>query len=303
MKKSETVFIAQESMNQGKQIVSLLEKFGLFWNVNKINLIADGEPTQFYGTQREDTKDVFACVKNGYQVLQNWELAEIITEVAGRFDMGVASGGSLNHGAKVYLQVHTGDLKGIGENHDTVKKYITAMNSHDGSASVGFGMTNVTISCSNTFHAAYKGVSKVRHTMSMMQKIEVLTNEFESVKMEEQTLYDTFRKLANAPASEKTLLDVIKMATSVDASMKEKKASSVYSKYQIGKAQQLHARLAEEMAVKGQTLWGLFSGVTKYTNRDLRTPNRDNATQESKLIGGANKLDNKVFNLLESIIA
>ena len=57
------------------------------------------------------------------------------------------------------------------------------------------------------------------------------------------------------------------------------------------------------LAVKGQTLWGLFSGVTKYTNRDLRTPNRDNATQESKLIGGANKLDNKVFNLLESIIA
>ena len=79
MKKSETVFIAQESMNQGKQIVSLLEKFGLFWNVNKINLIADGEPTQFYGTQREDTKNVFACVKNGYHIFEKLSKFDILS--------------------------------------------------------------------------------------------------------------------------------------------------------------------------------------------------------------------------------
>ena len=288
--------IAQESMGKGEQIVSLLEQFNLLWNVSKINLLTpDGEETRFFGTQRDDTKKVFNCFTDSYKVLQNWELAEMITEVAGEFDMQVARGGMFNDGAKVYLQIHTGDLKGIGENNDTVKKYISAMNSHDGSASVGFGMTNVTISCSNTFHSAYKGVSKIRHTASMRENIDILIREFTKVRQEEFSLYDKFFKLAERPADVQDVKKIVSMATAVDLSTKESEAKDLYSAYQLKTAQQLTTRISEEMAVKGQTLWGLFSGVTKFTNRDMRTPNRDNGTLESKFLGGAGKLDNKVF--------
>lgn len=299
----DSIKIAEELLGQGSRIVGLLDKFNLNWNVNKVNLIADDQPTQFFGTQREDTKEVFACVKKGYQVLQNWELAEIVTEVAGKFDMSVARGGLFQNGGKVFLQVHTGDLRNIGENRDTVKKYITAINSHDGSTSVGFGMSNVTVSCSNSFHAAYRSLNKIRHTMSMHEKIEVLTREFTRVREEEKTLYDTFFKLASAPASTDNIKKIVMASTAVDLNMKTEEARDVYTKYQLGQTKQLVGRIAEEMSQKGETLWGLFSGVTKYTNRDLRTPNRENGVIESKFTGGAGRMDNRAYQILSELVA
>lgn len=299
----ETLKIAQESADKGQQIVQLLEKFGLFWNVNLVNMLTpDQEPTRFYGTQREDTKDVFNTFTKNYQVLQNWELAEMITEVAGKFNMDVAKGGMFGGGGKVYLQIATGQLKGIGINNDTVKKYITAINSHDGSTSLGFGMTNTTISCSNTFHSAYRSVeNKIRHTSSMKERIDALTQQFGAIQEEEKTMYEKFFKLAESPAGVEEIQKIVMMSTAVDLNSKE--SENLYSTRQVNKARQLCTRISEEMAVKGDTLWGLFSGVTKFTNRDLSVSNRDNAVMESKFMGGAGKQDNKVFNYLSSIIA
>jgi hypothetical protein len=299
----ETLRIAQESAHKGEQIVQLLEKFGLFWNVNLVNLITpDEQPTRFYGTQREDTGDVFNCFTKNYTVLQNWELAELITEVAGKFDMDVAKGGMFNNGGKVYLQIATGTLKGIGINNDTVKKYITAINSHDGSTSLGFGMTNTTISCANTFHAAYRSVeNKIRHTSSMKDRVDALSQQFAQVQEDEKTLYEKFFKLADAPAGINEIQQVVQMTTAVD--LNQKVEDNDYSTYQLNQAKQLAARISEEMTIKGETLWGLFSGVTKYTNRDLRYAKRDNAVEESKFLGSAGKHDNKVFNYLSTIIS
>jgi hypothetical protein len=245
---------------------------------------------------------VFNCFTKNYTVLQNWELAELITEVAGKFDMDVAKGGMFNNGGKVYLQIATGTLKGIGINNDTVKKYITAINSHDGSTSLGFGMTNTTISCANTFHAAYRSVeNKIRHTSSMKDRVDALSQQFAQVQEDEKTLYEKFFKLADAPAGINEIQQVVQMTTAVD--LNQKVEDNDYSTYQLNQAKQLAARISEEMTIKGETLWGLFSGVTKYTNRDLRYAKRDNAVEESKFLGSAGKHDNKVFNYLSTIIS
>ena len=76
----------------------------------------------------------------------------------------------------------------------------------------------------------------------------------------------------------------------------------IHSTRKINKAKQLTVRIAEEMTVKGHTLWGLFSGVTKYTNRDLGSPKRENGLLESKIIGKAKRIDNKVFSNLVNVI-
>ena len=284
--------------------VNLLEQFGLFWEVKKVPLITpDGDETDYFGTQRTDTKQVFSTVKNGYQVLQNWELAELITECAGQFDMEVSRGGSFNGGARVYLQIATGEIKGIGKNFDTVQKYLTAMNSHDGSSGVGFGMSNITISCSNTFHRAYKshGMERIRHSMSMRERLDAMLREFEKVKDAEVSLYDKFIRMSEEEATKEDITEVIKLVTGVDVSVKTEQADDLYSKYQLNQTETLFNRIKSETVQKGNTLWGLFNGVTKYTNTDMRVPNRENGLLESKFIGGANKADNKVFKLLSIV--
>jgi light-regulated signal transduction histidine kinase (bacteriophytochrome) len=57
--------------------------------------------------------------------------------------------------------------------------------------------------------------------------------------------------------------------------------------------------IGSEMSVKGETLWGLFSGVTHYTSHVMPTPKRENARLESKYVGNGGNIDNDVY---ESIV-
>ena len=52
------------------------------------------------------------------------------------------------------------------------------------------------------------------------------------------------------------------------------------------------------MSSKGETLWGLFSGVTHYTSHVLPVPKRDNARLESKYVGTGASVDNDAFAMI-----
>jgi len=75
-------------------------------------------------------------------------------------------------------------------------------------------------------------------------------------------------------------------------------AEKEYSSLNINKAMKLTTRIAEETIQKGRTLWGLFSGVTSYTNRDVR--NKRNDILESKMVGSGYKIDNKAYDYVEA---
>lgn len=292
-------------LEQGKRTSELLDKFDLNWQVNKVPLITldGGFKTPFFGTQRDDTKEVFSTCKDGYQVFQNYELANMITEVAGQFDMEVARGGHFKNGARVYLQIHTGDLKGIGENNDTVKKYMTAINSHDGSSSIAFGMSNLTVSCDNIFHKVTRqaDMTKIRHSASMRENVDLLMMEFENIKEQEKKMYENFQNMAERKVTTPMINNVIATVTGVDLRKQQSEIVDLYSTYQINNAAKLQERITEEMSYKGTTVWGLFSGVTSYTSKDMRVPNRANGRLESKYTGGALKADNRVYNLLSIV--
>lgn len=64
----------------------------------------------------------------------------------------------------------------------------------------------------------------------------------------------------------------------------------------INRAEQVTKRISEEMSYKGQTLWGLFSGVTSYTSKDIKSD--ANSTLQGKFLGSIGKIDNKVLDML-----
>jgi len=45
-------------------------------------------------------------------------------------------------------------------------------------------------------------------------------------------------------------------------------------------------------------LWGLFSGVTKYTSHVMPVPNRENGRLESKYVGNGADVDNESFSTI-----
>jgi len=182
-------------MNTQQQTFELLEATGLNWTVNKIDLVSpQGYTTESFGIFRNDTNDWLGTVGNRYVPMQNYELAETIVEATNGIGLVTTKGGQLSGGAKVYLQTELPD-EFIGKSG--VKRHITALNSHDGSSSIGFGSSSTVVVCTNTFYKAYKGLDKFRHTASAKERIERAMLDLRKALELDAMLMDDFKRMAD----------------------------------------------------------------------------------------------------------
>lgn len=291
--------------SDSEEVNTMLDKYGLNWNVSKQPLILpDGTSTSFFGIVREDTKSTFATCKEGYQPFQNSELGELLIRLSEKTGYNLHSGGSFNGGGKVFIQLESPNkIKGIGQNRDTVNGYLTGINSHDGSTSLKWGEANLTISCMNTFMCALKQLrNSARHTEKMHQKIELALLEIEGVVKQEKSLFDQFIKLSEIEVSKGVIRELVKGVTKVDIALTKSQLEKDFSTYALNRTQELLQVINSEMSQKGETLWGLFSGVTKYTTHIAPVPTRDNARLESLYVGSGFKTSNEAFSLLTDLV-
>ncbi|RAI96969.1 phage/plasmid-like protein (TIGR03299 family) [Chitinophaga skermanii] len=281
-----------------EEVAELLEKFGLRWDVQKKPLhLVTGENTGFYGIVREDTNKTFAAVKKSYQPYQNSELAELVLRLSDRTGYKIHTGGMFDDGGKVFLQLSSAnELQGIGANNSTVKSYYTGINSHDGSCSLKWGIANFTVCCKNSFALASKSLkNSARHTSTIKIKIEEALREIDALQKAEQNLFEKYIKLAETPVTRTSIAKIVNTVTDVDIlkSTSEQKDISSYAK---NRAEELLRSITKEMTAKGETLWGVFSGVTHYTTHIMPIASKKaNARLASKHIGNAFKLDNEAL--------
>jgi len=281
-----------------ERVAAMLDQFGLRWNVSKQQMhLPDGTATKYSAIVRDDNNDVFTTCKDGYVPYQNSELAELLLRVSEKTGYGIHSGGMFNGGGKVYLQLNTGnEINGIGKNRTSVKGFITGINGHDGTTSLKWGAVNFTICCENTFASARGKLSNsARHTASIHDRVERSLREIESVTMAEKTIFDQFIKLSEVQVTSQNIASIVKSVTGVDVSIQRSKAQEIYSQHAVDRSGELLTSIAREIEQKGETLWGLFSGVTHYTSHVMPVLKRVNGRTESKYIGTASEVDNNAF--------
>ena len=225
------ILVNQNGFAVSTEAKQLAQKSGLDWTVSKQPLTwgPENNPTPFYGIVRDDTKTTFATMKEGYEIFQNDELAELVIRLAEKTGFGVAKGGSFNGGGKVWYQLKSPNkLSNIGSNRDTVNGFITGINSHDGSTSLKWGETNVTISCMNTFMYASKSLkNRAKHTANMMEKIELALKEITGIVKAEKNLFESFAKLAEIPYDKTITARVVKEITGIDPMEKNTKITTL----------------------------------------------------------------------------
>jgi phage/plasmid-like protein (TIGR03299 family) len=284
------------------QVESMLDKFGLNWQVQKTKLLLpSGFESGFYGIVRQDTQTTFTTCKEGYTPFQNSELGEMLVRLSEKTGFKIHSGGSFNGGAKVYLQLESPNkIQNLGENRTTVNGFLTGLNSHDGSTALKWGETNITICCRNTFMAALRKVkNSVRHTESIHGRVEAAINEINGIVLAEKSLFDQFIKLSEIPVKKDHIAKIVNDITGVDILITGNERAEKFTTYQLNRTNELLTSVSNEMKQKGETLWGLMSGVTHYTSHVLPVPVRENARLESVYAGSAYSVNNDSFKLIQ----
>jgi len=280
-------------------VEKIIEKFNLYWSVKKEPLtLPDGSETPFFATVRQDNRTPFASVKGGYEVFQNWELAELVMRTSEILGSNIDRGGMFDGGGKVYLQIKQ---ESVGlENNDRIDRWWTAINSFDGSGSLKWGGTNVTISCNNSFWAAYRGLNtSIRHTANMRQLVERSLKVIESIEEADRQLIQVFTDFQNESVEQDQVKKVIEMITRVDVTKRQSEAEKEYSTRALNNAKDLTQSIVSEMSYKGRTLWGLWSGVTHFTTHKAGS---DSHREKSKAVGSLARIDQEVFDLLKEMV-
>lgn len=260
-----------------------------------IAIIRQGRILDNNGTIVVEPNHILGVHGEGYKPLQNSEMMEILDRISGKMGLPLHKGGYFGNGEKVYIQLKSQDLN-LGT--DKVKGFLTCVNSFDGSTSLAFGHSNLTISCQNTFFANYREMAnKVRHTQKMHDRIDIICMQIEDVLRAEKKIFESITRMSEVAIDPKVkdlvlqkMLDLNKEERLADLSTLSTRKKNILSDLEIN--------INGEIQDKGGNLWGLFSGITKYTTHGLKGDSNEN-----KLFGVYGKREREVFTELAELVS
>ena len=280
-----------------EQVKTLLDKTNLNWTVRQEELqtISGISIPNKKAIVREDNNMIVGLHSDGYQPYQNYELMDLLHQVSGRTGLEVHKGGDFKDGGRIYVQLKGNNLR-LG--NDIIEGYLTGVNSFDGSTSLAFGHSNTTISCMNTFFRVMKGLqNKVRHTKSMSLKVEDICRRLDVVLEEEKQTFKYITELSETRfddlLKEKVTRKLFGIKPEID--LNDEKSISTRTRNNLSR---FYIDLNGELSQKGDNLWGLFSGVTKYTTHSYSK----NDNTEVKLFGGIGQVEQEIFTDLVELV-
>lgn len=279
------------------RIGEILDKTGLNWVVRPETIqTSSGTPIEGYSALvRSDNNTPLSIRSESYFPYQNHELVELLDKVSRQTGLELKKGGYFGNGEKVYIQLKSDNLTLGG---DRIEGYLTGINSFDGSTSLAFGPSSITISCMNSFFASFRQIeSKVRHTKNMVVRIDEICRKIDGVLEDEKKIFENIKRMSEVRIDEKVKDLVTKSLFNVDRQVDLKDIDSI-STVTRNKLSRFYIDLNGELQQKGDNLWGLFSGVTKYTTHSMTK--QDNT--EAKMFGVYGRREVEIFNSLAEMV-
>jgi hypothetical protein len=286
----------------------ILSTYGLDFRIEKapmfaMNAAGEQVPSPYFGLINSKSNEVINTVKEGYAVSQNDEVVELVLGGMRKFgsELSVSKAGSLNGGRKVFLQL---GIEGDGiVGNDRIKRYVTVIDSNDGSTSLSIGIGDLTMSCQNQFWKFYKaGEAKFRHTATLTEKMRSIPYLIETALSESMRQIERYKRYVSTPVTKELADRMVKEVLGYDRVYTSMEVLSKKSTRAINQMDKLYAQIEREMAQKGNNVWGLHSGVTRFTTYDLSAPKRENGNIESGLIGGAYKMNQKSLSFADTLV-
>jgi hypothetical protein len=274
----------------------------------KHEFIVDGEPftreikSPDFGLLNLKTMQVLNQVKEGYYVSQNSEVMEMVLMGLEGFDgLRITKCADLFGGRKIFIQIAIeGDtlLPRPDGKYDRITRYITIIDSKDGSTKLSVGIGDSTASCDNQFWQFYKqGNAKFLHSSSLEQKMEEIPNLIQYALLRSVRMGELYEEFVSTPVSRELAMDAM-----------AEQLLGYNAKYDditpraMSNMNKLYGEMKSEMIDKGDNLWGLHSGVTKWTTHSKAAPNRPMGREESAMSGTNYKVNQKSLDFVTMLL-
>ena len=287
-------------METTNKVQEILIANGLDFRIEKAPMFAlnsKGEqvPSNYFGLINDKSNEVINTVKEGYRISQNDEIVSLVLKGMQNFgQLQVSKAGAINGGRKVFLQLAIEGESKVG--HDTIKRYVTVIDSNDGSTGLGIGISDLCMRCTNQFYKFYKNsFAKFRHTATIEQKKQTIPNLIELALSESIKQMEIYNKFVSTEISRGLADKMVKHILGYDkvyTSMTELSSKSTRS---INIMDALYSDIDTEFNQVGVNLWALLGGVTRYTTHNQSAPKRENGKVESLILGTGYNMNQKAL--------
>lgn len=292
------------SNSKSEKVNEILSQTGLDFTINKVPMFLDGGlQTPYFALVNSKSNNVINSVKDSYTVTQNEDIVGLVLDGISKFGDGltIQKGGSLNDGRRVFLQLAIEGHSKVAD--DVVKRYVTIIDSNDGSTGLSVGIGDLTMSCSNQFFKFYKaGQSRFRHTATIEQRVKEIPMLIELALSQSMETIKLYNKFASTPLTRELAHKMVNHILGFDKTSLTHTEYAKLSTRNENAMNTLYDHITKEMNQKGDNVWGLHSGVTSWTTHEKSAPRRENGRIESLMVGTNYKVNQDSLAFATSLV-
>lgn len=255
--------------------VQMVPTFGQV-QVTKDNGVIDTEmkPLGAFAPMRTDTNTFLSSggLSKEFTPIQNRDAFKIITQLAGVADIELKNGGQWGGGAGVFAQVSLGSMN-VGGGDDKVGKYLSIVNSHDGSRALTILITPFRFFCANQLARAYNTAKKsenqfisIRHNASAEEKIEELLRTVHIADEAFQITADTYNKLAQLKINEEYVKETLARLFPLEHN--DGRGKTIWENRMQGVKNRF--MFADAGRIERDTAWNLYNAIQGTVQHDSR---------------------------------
>jgi hypothetical protein len=281
-------------MDYKSKVNDILTRYGLDFSIEKAPLraiTAAGNEviTPYFALINSKTNEAINTVKAGYGVSQNDELVEMILRGAESFstELKVTKAGSIHGGRRVFMQMGINGLSKVAG--DTIQRFVTIIDSNDGSTSLSVGIGDEWMHCENQFYKFYAaGDAKFRHTATIQEKIKSIPKLIETALIESMRQIQQYKKFESTELTKALANQLVNAVLGYDRSMSKDDLAKMKPR-SVDMMDTLYGNIETEVEALGNNMLAAFNGVTRFTTHHTAKPKRDNGGIESMLVGNSYK--------------
>jgi len=237
----------------------------LDWEVTELPVFdQSGKPINGYKRLiNSESQQTLSVCKESYTPTKNERLLEVVHTLCNGMGFSVEGFASFKGGKRVLAYLKNPEpstMIGL----DT-QDYMIVGNAHDGSSSFFTGMTNYIYRCENMFSSTQRSW-RVYHTKSHDHRIDEVIQYHDMYYNERTGFYEMMESFAGVSVNNRTQNNFV-------SSVLKLEEDKELSKRMTNIRDSLVSCIALETRELGNSAFGLFNGLTRYTSRELQSKN------------------------------